>query len=144
MGYFITLADGTRVPAEGGGQIARSEDITVAKTLTESDSGKVFSLKAATVGAAITLPALEKGLKFKFIVAAAFATTAWTIVSSTSVIQGMAIVNSVAVLGSDENTITFAHAAETVGDFVELVCDGTNWYASGFAAAAGGVTFTAV
>jgi len=53
------------------------------------------------------------------------------------------VVNSTWVPGADENTITFAHAAETIGDYIDLECDGTNWYANGVAAAAGGITFTA-
>lgn len=119
-------------------------EVTAAKTLTIDDSGKLFILKAAE-GAQITLPAVatSAGFKAKFIVGLAFATTAWTIKAATNKIQGGANVNSTWVPGADENTITFAHAAETVGDFIEIECDGTNWYANGVAAAAGGITFTA-
>jgi hypothetical protein len=116
--------------------------IAVATTLTAADSGVVYTIPAATAGAEITLPTLKAGLNFKFIVAGAFATTDWTIVSSTSVIYGVANVNSVSILGAAENTISFVASAETIGDYVNLVCDGTSWYADGFAAAAGGVTFT--
>lgn len=140
--YYITLEDGTRVPAEGGGQIAISEDITAAKTLTEEDSGKVFSLKAAE-GVAITLPALERGLEYEFIVGLAFITSNWTVVSATNVIQGGANVNSVFVPASNENTISFVATAEALGDKIKLSCDGTNWYADGVGAGAGSITFTA-
>lgn len=120
------------------------EVVTAAKTLTADDSGKTLVLNAAA-GAELTLPAvaISEGFHLKVIVGAAFATTAWTIKAATNKIQGGAIVNSTFVPGVDENTITFAHAAETVGDFIELSCDGTNWYANGVAAAAGGITFTA-
>lgn len=119
-------------------------EITEATTLTIDDSGKLFALNAAA-GAQITLPAVatSAGFNAKFVVKAAFATTAWTIKAATNKIQGGAIVNSTFVAGSDENTITFAHAAETIGDFINLECDGVNWYADGVAAAAGGITFTA-
>lgn len=119
-------------------------NVTGALTLTIDDSGKIFSLNAAA-GAQLTLPAVATsgGFKAKFVVAAAFATTAWTIKAASNKIQGGAIVNSTWVPGADENTITFAYAAETIGDFIDLECDGTNWYANGVAAAAGGITFTA-
>lgn len=143
MRYYITLADGTLVPADSKGLLVRNEDITAAKTLTEEDSGKVFTLNAAE-GVAITLPALEKGLEYEFIVGAVFATTDFTIVSSTNVIQGGSIVNSVFVPAANENTISFVATAETLGDKVRLICDGTNWYAEGVGAGAGSITFTAV
>lgn len=119
-------------------------EVTGAVTLTLDDSDKLFVLKAAA-GAQITLPAVADaaGFKAKFVVGLAFATTAWTLKAASNKIQGGAIVNSTFVPGADENTITFAHAAETLGDFIDLTCDGTNWYASGVATAAGGITFTA-
>ena len=117
--------------------------IAAATTLTAANSGTVYTLPAATAGAAITLPALKSGLNFKFIVAGAFATTNWTIVSSTNVIFGSAVVNSVIVPAASENTISFVASAETIGDFVSVECDGTNWYVSGLGTLSGSVTFTA-
>ena len=126
-------------------QIGLVETLTAATTLTAEDSGKSFSLNAAA-GAQITLPAVatSAGFRYRFTVAALFATTAWTIKAATSKIQGGVIVNSVNVPGADENTITFAHAADTIGDFVELNCDGTNWYVFGLGTTAGAITLTAV
>jgi hypothetical protein len=126
-------------------QIGLVETLTGATTLTAEDSGKSFSLNAAA-GAQITLPAVatSAGFRYRFTVAALFATTAWTIKAATNKIQGGVIVNSVNVPGADENTITFAHAADTIGDFVELNCDGTNWYVFGLGTASGAITLTAV
>jgi hypothetical protein len=126
-------------------QIGLVETLTGATTLTAEDSGKSFSLNAAA-GAQITLPAVatSAGFRYRFTVAALFATTAWTIKAATNKIQGGVIVNSVNVPGADENTITFAHAADTIGDFVELNCDGTNWYVFGLGTTAGAITLTAV
>lgn len=119
------------------------ETIAAAKVLTASDSGKYFSLSAAA-GAAISLPAVAiAGFKARFTVAAAFATTNWTVVSATNVIQGSADVNSTLVPGADENTISFVATAETIGDYIEIYSDGVNFYAYGIAAAVGGITFTA-
>lgn len=126
-------------------QVLETQVISSAITLSAADSGKLFSLNAAA-GAQITLPAVatSAGLNFRFTVQALFATTAWTILAASSVIQGGVIVNSVNVLGANENTITFAHAADTIGDFVQLYCDGVNWYVSGVGATAGAITLTAV
>lgn len=118
--------------------------ISAAKTLKDSDHGKTFLLNAAA-GAAITLPAVKPGLKFKFIVDAAFATTAWTIVTpgGVNIIQGGVDVNSTLVPFANEDTITFVASAETIGDFVHLECDGTDWNASGLGTASGAITGTA-
>lgn len=114
-----------------------------ASTLTADDDGKTFLLNLEA-GFATTLPLPVAGMKFKFILAAAI-TGDMTIVTSGSanIIQGTVIVNGASVVGADEDTITFANAAETVGDFVDLESDGTNWWISGVAAAAGGITLTA-
>ena len=126
-------------------QVGLVETLTGATTLTAEDSGKSFSLNAAA-GAQITLPAVatSAGFRYRFTVAALFATTAWTIKAATNKIQGGVIVNSVNVPGADENTITFSASADTIGDFVELNCDGTNWYVLGLGTAAGAITLTAV
>ena len=82
--------------------------------------------------------------KARFIVGLAFATTNWTVVAATSVIQGGAIVDSTFVAASDENTISFVASAEAVGDYVDIVSDGTNWYDNGVGSGAGSITFTDV
>ena len=126
-------------------QVGVVETITGATTLSAEDSSKVLILKAAA-GAQITLPAVADatGQNYRFIVGQLFATTAWTIKAASNVIQGGVIVNSVNVPGADENTITFSASADTVGDFVELNCDGTNWYVSGLGTSAGAITLTVV
>jgi hypothetical protein len=126
-------------------QVGVIETITGATTLSAEDSSKVLILKAAA-GAQITLPAVADaaGQSYRFIVGQLFATTAWTIKAASNVIQGGVIVNSVNVPGADENTITFSASADTVGDFVELNCDGTNWYVSGLGTSASAITLTVV
>jgi hypothetical protein len=126
-------------------QLVQTSVISSATTLTAADSGRHFSLNAAA-GAQITLPAVatSAGLNFRFTVQALFATTAWTIKAASNVIQGGVIVNSVNVPGADENTITFSASADTIGDFVQLHCDGVNWYVSGVGSSAGAITLTVV
>jgi hypothetical protein len=126
-------------------QLAVVEAVTGATTLTAKDSGKVLILKASA-GAQITLPAVatSAGLRFKFIVGQLFATTDWTVKAATNVIEGSVLVNGAHVAGVDENTISFVASAESIGDFAELVCDGTNWYVNGSGVSAGAITLTAV
>lgn len=126
-------------------QVLQTSVISSATTLSAADSGKLLSLNAAA-GAQILLPAVatSAGLNFRFQVQALFATTAWTIVAASNVIQGGAIVNSVNVVSANRNTITFAHAADTIGDFVQLNSDGVNWYVSGVGTTAAAITFTTV
>jgi len=126
-------------------QVNVVETLTGATTLTAEDSGKVFVLNAAA-GAQITLPAVADaaGQNYRFIVGALFATTAWTVRAASNRIQGGVIVNSTLVPAADENTITFSASADTVGDFVELNCDGTNWYVFGMGTASGAITLTVV
>lgn len=133
----VTILYGDKKLAENTGTIS------AAKTLTASDSGKRFTLLAAA-GAVISLPSVAiAGFNARFTVGLAFATTNWTIVSATNVIQGSADVNSTLVPGANENTISFVSTADTVGDYIEIYSDGTNFYAYGIGAAAGSITFTA-
>lgn len=120
---------------------ASFETIAAATTLDASDSGKTFLLSAAA-GAQVDLPLVD-GFEAEFIVGSAFDTTDWTLVSSTNVIQGNVLVAGAHVAGSDENTISFVASAESIGDYVRIKCDGTNFYASGSGVTTGSITFTA-
>lgn len=123
------------------------EVISAAQTLTAADSGKVFILDAAA-GRTVTLPALEEGLKFKFVVGAAFASSNWVIASAegdniNGIISDMgSTVAGVPAAGEDQ--INFVNSAESIGDWVELVCDYSNsqWLVSGACAINGGITAT--
>ena len=125
-------------------QLANVEAVTGAVTLTAEDSGKVLILKAAA-GAQITLPAVatSAGFRFKFVVGQLFATTNWTVLAASNVIEGSVLVNGAHVAGVNENTISFVASAESVGDFAELVCDGTHWYVNGSGVTTGAITLTA-
>ena len=99
--------------------------------MTDSDSGKVVVLNAAT-GSVITLPNVDvAGFNVRVIVGGLFATTNFTLVSPTNKIQGGVIVNSVYVPAVNENTISFVATADTIGDYIDLISDGTNYYVSG-------------
>jgi len=118
--------------------------LEAAYQMLDSDSGSVFMLDAAA-GAAVTLPTVAnttKGWNAKFIVAQAFATTDWTIVASAAVIKG-------GVTDADDGPTTTGAtnmhlelAAEQVGDWYELVFDGTSYFLSGQTAKDGALTFS--
>lgn len=142
--FYKLGTDAQKVMVEESGKShALTETIAADTTLTAEDSGKCFTLSAAA-GAEITLPAVSAvGFCARFVTGLAFATTDWTIVSATDVIQGNVVVAGAHVAGSDENTISFVASAESVGDWVEIYSDGTNWYASGSGVTSGSITFTA-
>lgn len=141
--YQKATATGESISQQANDGVGSSIKVVSADTtLTASDSGKTIVLSNAT-GEDIVLPSVAEGLKYKFIVGLAFATSAWTVTSATKVIQGTVLVNGASVLGANEDIITFAHAAENVGDWVEVESDGTNWYVSGVGSAASSITLTA-
>lgn len=123
------------------------ETLAAAETLTSADTGKVFILDAAE-GKTITLPALEAGLNFKFIVGAAFATTNWIIDSAEGDnIEGIIADMGATVAGipaTGEDQINFVASAEGIGDWVELVADYGNsqWIVTGMCRTNGGITVT--
>jgi len=125
--------------------LEKVETLTAAKTLTPGDSGKTFYLVgASTVGYNITLPAVtNSGCEYTFVLKKLTATTAWTITAATAVIQGIINVNYASVVATNESLITFAHTADTLGDTIHLISDGTSWHVDGFANQTVGITVTA-
>jgi len=121
--------------------------ISAARTIDADETGTVFILDAAA-GATVTLPALADGLRYKFVVGAAFATSNWVVASSegdniNGIISDMgSTVAGVPAAGEDQ--INFVNSAETVGDWIELIADEGNsqWLVSGACTANGGITAT--
>jgi len=118
--------------------------VTAANTIAYSECGTTYFLNSATEFAS-TLPAPEAGCFLKFIVKAAPVGASYTVVTSGSsnIIYGEAVVNGAAVAAVTEDTITFTASAAAIGDYVELISDGTNWYVNGQGVAATAVAFTA-
>ncbi len=130
-----------------GASVLNTEDLTATNTLTAADSGKILFLNAETEFAT-TLPAPAAGLHFKFICKAAPASASYTIVTASSNVM-IGGINELEVDTEDDgpyiadgNTITFVDGTAVVGDWVELVSDGTSWYVTGQANADGGITIT--
>lgn len=114
----------------------RTEVVTAANVIAASESGTTFFLNLAG-GFTSTLPAPAAGLRFKFIVSTA-PTTAYIITTNAgaNVLQGTVAnngaeteVNGVDIANQD--TINFVANQAKVGDYVEMISDGTNWYVSG-------------
>lgn len=109
----------------------KTETLTGAYSVEHADSGKTFFLNAAA-GAAISMPALKAGAHYKFVVAAAFATTDWVVTpSDAGKLEGSLVVAGAAVDVAAGNSFTFELGAENVGDFVEVTCDGSTWFVNG-------------
>jgi len=110
-----------------------------ARTLTDSDSGKTYFLNAAA-GFQVTLPAPRAGLNFEFILKTAPSTGHYVIGSRADekIIRGKQLTSN---LNAETNAtwekdgasnIRFIMGQAAIGDSVELISDGTYWYALGF------------
>lgn len=108
-----------------------------AKTLTAGDNGQTFFLNSATEFA-VTLPAPALGLRFVFIVTAAPSGASYTITTSgaAAIINGMVLskdlngaTDSGATAGTPVATITLVDGKSVVGDRVDVISDGSSWFA---------------
>lgn len=113
--------------------------LTESKTLTDSDSGRTFFLNAVG-GFTITLPSPRGGVNFKFVVKTT-PTTNYTIVSkgTTDVIGGQVITSD--IYGTERQGsvqtpgvayVRIIAGRAKVGDSIDMVSDGTYWYANGY------------
>lgn len=121
------------------------EVVTTTNVLTAAESGKILVLNSATAFVT-TLPAVSAGLRFTFYAGATQVTGGnHTIVpnaSNDNTIYGEYLVAGATIPASAEGSINWIADTILPGDRVEVVCDGTNWYVSGAAAATGAITFT--
>lgn len=139
IGYNVgkaTTADGDecevlRIATELGGD---AEIVTTTNVIDASENGRTYFLDLAG-GFVTTLPAVQVGLRFTFIVKTA-PTTSYTIVcpAAATLFKGHVLTNDVnsatdADFGtSGEATITIVQSKAVAGDRVTVVCDGTNWH----------------
>jgi hypothetical protein len=140
---YIPAASGTTEVVVGQFVPSATLTPTAAFALTAAQSGTNVWLNAVA-GFAITLPAVANGLNYRFTVAAAFATTNFTIVTPAlaDIIFGGATVAGADVPADAEDTISFVASAELKGDFVDVWSDGTSWFVNGRGTTAGSITFT--
>jgi hypothetical protein len=125
------------------GPIATST-ATAASTLTAADSGKTIFLNSATEFVT-TLPLPAAGLRFTFIVKTAPVGTPYTVVTNgfAGIIKGQQYnaAGAAGDTGTADDTITFVAGSSVAGDRVELISDGTSWFAYAFCTLAASITF---
>lgn len=124
---------------------AATSNTTATKAVSAAESGTTFFLNATTEFVS-TLPAPAAGLNYRFIVVAAPSGASYTVVTtgSANIIVGKQFTSAEAAgdTGTADDTITFADGQAVAGDRVDLISDGTKWYAYAFSAVAAGITFT--
>lgn len=124
----------------------RFEVVTATNTIAASENGKTFFLNSSTEFDSV-LPAPALGLRFTFICAAAPSGANYTISTNASanIIKGSVHSSTGGDADSEQtgaDTINFVDGAAVAGDRVILDCDGTNWFATAFCNADGGITIT--
>lgn len=133
----------------GGGGGGGAATLTATNTLTAADSGKILLLNSATEFAT-TLPALQAGLRFVFIVIGAPASASYTVVTagSANVMIGGVYTNDFSGTTDSDfeatggDTLTFVDAKAVKGDKAILECDGTNWHVTAFCSVFDAITIT--
>jgi len=123
---------------------ANVEIVTATNIITAAESGKTFFLNNAT-GFVSTLPAIAAGLRFKFVLTTVLSSGNHTVVTSdaSNIIEGNLMVASTVVPAVNEDSINFLVTDGDVGDWCEVICDGTSWFLSGSATTASGMSVTA-
>jgi len=108
-------------------------------TLSLEDNGKVILLGGTSGAYAVTLPEVKDGLRFKIVVSTVSSGIRTITGGTAAKIEGVVVANGDAVAAVNEDNIVFS-ASSKVGDFIEIISDGSNYYVSG---AAAGATITA-
>ena len=130
----------------------RPEQITAARTLAAADTGKLFLINyntAATIQ--VTLPPVQDGAFFRFLtmngsLAAASSRVDIASADGNGTMKGTILCLVAGSEGSDteiatnkddgnDTKISLIGNTMHVGTYVEIHCDGTNWYADGVAIA---------
>ena len=127
-----------------GGSNAAIKEVTAATTLTGADHGKTILMNAGSDNIVITLPALAKGLEFTFVQTKATAGSTCRITPVGGSIIGYVTQQEgenadattadglVSVLdGADGKYVQLDKATGHKGDYIKLVCDGSDWYVVG-------------
>ena len=120
------------------------EVVTTTNVITAAESGRTFVLNSATAFVS-TLPTAAAGLRYRFIAGATQVTGGnHTVVctNNDNTMYGSVTVAGVVVAGTVEGSINWVADTMLPGDWCEVFNDGTNWYISGQATAAGAITLT--
>lgn len=111
----------------------------VTKTLDDDDTNGVFILSASS----ITLPtSTTSGWNATFILGSSGAGGTCTIVTGSGAANGIVGNTSAGVASENAGTITFVAEEALKGDRVDIVSDGTTFYAYGQTSGSAFITFT--
>lgn len=141
----LPTASGAIPTVIGTGSFKTVESLTATDVQTSADCGKTLLLTHATVAIVVTLPAPAGLSGCEFWVLHNLATNQdHTIVTNASanIIRG-SIAENQGAAGSYQaigDLITFVNTAESVGDRVHLITDGTSWFVDGLFELNGGIT----
>ena len=137
-----------------GSHKLKVKELSAASTLAETDSGSIFLLNS-DAEFATTLPAVADagaGWYCKFVVKAAPSGASYTVIEGEGSDANVIIVNGINELEVDTtedgvsntgcSTVTFVDGVAIKGDFIDIWCDGSNYYVSGQTKADGGITAT--
>jgi hypothetical protein len=119
--------------------------LVATKAVSAAEIGTTFFLNSTTEFAS-TLPAPAAGLSYSFVVVGAPSGASYTVVTngSANIIVGkqFVVADAAGGTGTTDDTISFVDGEAVAGDRVDLISDGTKWYAYAFSAVAAGITFT--
>ena len=134
--------------------LMRVESVSSDKTIGAAETGEVYFVDASSASVTLTLPPVKAGAYIKVILSATNGGgTTCTIQASPDTINILGTIINVAAdmadgtgdagAAGDDKIVFPANCA--LGSWVELVCDGSAWYACGMysGAAVNGVAFAA-
>ena len=103
-----------------------------------SDSGWVFTIDQ-DAAYTVTLPSDQEGLNYKFIVTDAGSGEVHITSGASNGIKGFSMDPTTGVNLIDNVLIEIAASTAVIGDYVNLVNDGTTWWAESMSAATNGI-----
>ena len=113
-------------------------NLTAAYTVLASDSGKVFTIdQDATF--VITLPSDQEGLNYKFILTDAGSGEVHITSGASNGIKGFSMDPTTGINAVDSVLVEIVASTAVIGDYVNLVNDGTTWWCESFSSATNGI-----
>ena len=113
-------------------------NLTTTYQVLASDSGKVFTIdQDATF--VITLPSDQEGLNYKFIVTDAGSGEVHITSGASNGIKGFSMDPTTGINAVDSVLVEIVASTAVIGDYVNLVNDGTTWWCESFSSATNGI-----
>ena len=113
-------------------------NLTAAYTVLASDSGKIFTIDQ-DAAFTITLPSDQEGLNYKFIVTDAGSGEVHITSGASNGIKGFSMDPTTGINAIDNVLIDIVSGTAVVGDYVNLVNDGTTWWCDSIGSASNGI-----